>query len=274
MKTITGKILITGGTGLVGSRLIPRLVAAGYDCRALSRTGKTVPGVVDTAKGDILDADTLDSAVSDIAAVIHLAAVFRSPDADLIWKSNLEGTKNLIDAVKRQAPDAHFIMASTAHVYNSNNPHPGRESDITAPEHPYPASKVAAEELLKDSGLNWSIIRFPFVYGDGDGHLDELPKYVGQWHPAKRMSTIHHRDIFTAIELALSGKFQDLTVNVSDDAPLSIFELLAVTGTALASSAEPLSDPWHMIMDTSLARSLGFKPVVRTVYQAAQEGLL
>jgi nucleoside-diphosphate-sugar epimerase len=274
MKAITGKILITGGTGLVGSRLIPRLVTAGYDCRALSRAGRAVAGVADTTEGDLLDPGTLDNGVRGISAIVHLAAVFRSPDPALIWKSNFEGTKNLIELAKRQVPDTHFIMASTAHVYNSNNPHPGRESDTTNPEHPYPASKVAAEKLVRESGLKWSIIRFPFVYGDGDGHLEALPKHVGQWHPAKRMSTIHHRDIFTAIELALDNKFQNRTVNISDEAPISIFELLSLSGTTLSSSAEPLTNPWHLVVDSTLARSLGFQPVVRTVYQARQEGLI
>ncbi|GAA4312905.1 NAD(P)-dependent oxidoreductase [Mucilaginibacter gynuensis] len=274
MSKKTENILITGGAGLVGTRLLPRLVAAGHDCRVLLRSGKTAAAVLTAVSGDLLDADTLAGAVTGITTIIHLAAVFRSPDADLIWKSNLEGTRNLIDVAKRYAPGVRFIMAGTAHVYNSNQPHPGREDDEVAPQHAYPASKAAAEELLKESGLNWSVIRFPFVYGDGDGHLEELPKHVVQWHPAKRMSTIHHRDIFTALAIALEGKFDRRIVNIADESPTSIFELLGLIGIQFRFSAEPLNDPWHLQVDASLARSLGFQPIVRTVYQAVQEGLL
>ncbi|WP_261334127.1 NAD-dependent epimerase/dehydratase family protein [Rhizobium leguminosarum] len=96
-------------------------------------------------------------------------------------------------------------MSSTSHVYNNDNPHPGREEDPVDPKQAYPASKVAAEKELRESGLIWAIVRFPFVYGDGDGHLESLPKYVGSWHPAQRMSTIPHRDIATAMKLALNG---------------------------------------------------------------------
>src|SRR5690606_3253436 len=201
-----GKILLTGATGLVGSRLLPRLVKAGYDCFALVR-GKEVATGVTAVQGDLFDPATLQEAVKDAVAVIHLAAVFRSTDMDLIWKSNLEGTRNLIDAVKSNAPDARFIFASTSHVYDINRPHPGREDDALNPQHAYPASKVAAENELSESGLNWSVLRFPFVYGDGDGHLEELPKHVvaAKFHPAMRMSTIHHRDIYTAIIMALQG---------------------------------------------------------------------
>jgi nucleoside-diphosphate-sugar epimerase len=270
-----GKILLTGATGLVGSRLLPRLVKAGYDCFALVR-GKEVATGVTAVQGDLFDPATLQEAVKDAVAVIHLAAVFRSTDMDLIWKSNLEGTRNLIDAVKSNAPDARFIFASTSHVYDINSPYPGREDDALNPQHAYPASKVAAENELSESGLNWSVLRFPFVYGDGDGHLEELPKHVvaAKFHPAMRMSTIHHRDIYTAIIMALQGIMDGRVVNIADEAPTTLYELLQLVGETMTSSAEPLINPWYLHADASLARSLGFQPSIRTVYQAAQENLL
>lgn len=270
-----GKILVTGATGLVGSRLLPRLVKAGYDCSALVR-GKEVAAGVTVVEGDLFDPVTLEEAVKGIEAIIHLAAVFRSTDTDLIWKSNLEGTRNLINAVKSNAPDARFIFASTSHVYNMSNPHPGREDDTLNPQHAYPASKVAAEKELLESGLNYTVLRFPFVYGDGDGHLEELPKHAvaAKFHPAMRISTIHHRDIYTAIMMALEGIMDGQVVNITDEAPTTLYELLQLVGEPMAASAEPMVNPWYLHADASLARSLGFRASVRTVYQAAQENLL
>jgi Nucleoside-diphosphate-sugar epimerases len=269
-------VLITGVSGLVGARLLPRLVEAGVNCRALVRSKKDLPVGVMPVEGDLFDPSTLAHAVDGISDLIHLAAVFRSQDTDLIWKSNLEGTQNLIAAVKAKAPNARFIFASTSNVYDMSSPHPGREDDVVAPQHAYPASKVAAERALQASGLNWAVLRFPFVYGDGDGHLEELPKHAiaGKWHPAKRISTIHHRDIATALELALSGVFDERIVNIADEAPSSLYELARLVGVTLDSSSEPLENPWHLHVDASLARSLGFQPTVRTVYQAVQEGLM
>ncbi|TWA83028.1 nucleoside-diphosphate-sugar epimerase [Azospirillum brasilense] len=267
-------ILITGATGLVGERLVPRMIEAGRSCRLLLRAGKPCPAGATAVTGDILDPSTLPDAVRGVSAVVHLAAVFRTQDTDLIWRSNLDGTRNLIAAVKAHAPEARFILSSTSHVYDIDTPHPGREDDPVDPKQAYPASKVAAENALRDSGLTWSIVRFPFVYGDGDGHLESLPKYVGDWHPAQRMSTIHHRDIATAMTLALNGVFDRRIVNVADDAPMSILELAGVLETRLASRAEPLPHPWHLHVDASLARRLGFRPTVRTVHQALQEGLM
>lgn len=270
------KILMTGATGLVGERLAPRLAAAGLDCHALVRPGGKVPGQVVAIEGDLFDPPSLAWAVGGMDAVIHLAAVFRTQDADLIWKSNLEGTRNLISAVEAHAGSARFILASTSNVYDRHGARPAREEDAVQPRQAYPASKVAAEDVLRRSGLNGSVIRFPFVYGDADGHLEMLPHHVEAFgfHPAHRMSTIHHRDIATAMEMALAGAFDGRTVNIADDAPLSIYELVGLAGGAMTSSAEPAPDPWFLQVDASLARGLGFQPKVRTVYQAAQEGAL
>ncbi|MFN8662345.1 MAG: NAD(P)-dependent oxidoreductase [Thermomicrobiales bacterium] len=269
-------ILVTGATGLVGARLLPRLAATGVDCRALMRRGKEPPAGVTSVEGDLLDPASLTRAVTGVSTIIHLAAVFRSPDTELIWKSNLDATRNLIAATRAHAPGARFIMASTSNIYNIDSPRPGREDDAAAPAHAYPASKLAAENELRDSGLNWSIQRFGFVYGDRDGHLEALPQLVTRagWHPAQRMSLIHHRDIATAMHLALTGALDGRIVNVVDEAPTSIYELTALTGETMAPSAEPLANPWHLHVDGSLGRSLGFQPTVRTVYQAVQENLM
>lgn len=269
-------VLVTGGTGLVGARLLPRLVEAGLDCRALLRGRKDAPSGVTAVAGDLFDPASLEDAVKNVSAIVHLAAVFRSTDEDLIWKSNLEGTRNLIAAAKAHAPGARFIIASTSNVYDADNTHPGREDDAVDPKQAYPASKVAAEKELRESGLTWVILRFPFVYGDRDGHLETLPRHViaGKWHPAQRMSTIHHRDITTAIRLALTGAMDGRIVNISDEAPTSVHELVELVGETMPASAEPLQNPWHLHVDGSLARSLGFQPTVRTVYQAVQEKLM
>lgn len=242
-------ILITGVTGLVGERLVPRLIEAGVKCRVLLRPGKQAPENVEVVTGDILDAASLEEAVQGVTAVIHLAAVFRTQDLDLIWNSNLDGTRNLIAALKAHAPEARLIMASTSHVYSLDNPHPGREDDSVDPQHAYPASKAAAEREVRASGLTFAILRFPFVYGEGDGHLEALPEHIGAWHPAQRMSTIHHQDIAAAMQMALNGAMDGRVVNIADDAPLSVYELVEVIGARLPSSSVPLPNQQFFTTD-------------------------
>nr|WP_314539560.1 NAD(P)-dependent oxidoreductase [uncultured Massilia sp.] len=269
-------ILITGGTGLVGQRLLERFVKEGIDCRGLVRPGKELPAGATPIAGDMLDPASLRQAVSGVSAIVHLAAVFRTPDEELIWKANLEGTRNLIDAALAHAPAARFIMASTTHVYDIDAPRLGREDDVVAPTLAYPASKVAAEQALRSSGLNWSIQRYGFVYGDGDGHIDAIHKHLqhAQWHPAHKMSMVHHRDIAVAMRLALTGAMDGHIVNIVDEAPTSVYELVQLVGLELEPSSAPLVHPWHLHADGALARRLGFVPTVATVHQARREGAL
>ncbi|GAA4720684.1 NAD(P)-dependent oxidoreductase [Nocardioides conyzicola] len=269
-------ILITGGTGLIGSRLLKRFAETGIDCRALVRAGKDVPEGVERVEGDILHPDTLAAAAIGVTAIIHLAALFRTADEAQIWKVNLDGTRNLIAAVKEHSPQARFLMASTSNVYGPELTHPGRETDETTATHAYPASKIEAERELRGSGLNWAVLRFPFVYGDGDGHLEAAPAQLATmgWHPARKLSVIHHEDIATALELALTGVMDGRTVNIADESPLTAYEMTQIVGGTYDSSGDPLTNPWLGHMDISLARSLGFQPNIATAYQAIREGKL
>ena len=76
--------LVTGGTGLVGSRLLRHLVNVGIECRALVRPGKNAPADATSIEGDLFDTAALKKAVEGVSAVIHLAAVFRTRDESAI----------------------------------------------------------------------------------------------------------------------------------------------------------------------------------------------
>lgn len=269
-------ILITGATGLVGARLLPRLAAAGFDCRALVRGDAELPAGTTGVRGDLLDPASLAPALDGVEAVVHLAAFFRTTDEQAIWRANLDGSRNLIEATVARSPRARFVMASTGNVYDADARRPGRESDACSPTAAYPASKLAAEALLRDSGLTWAILRLPFVYGDGDGHLASIPSLVPRLglHPARTYSVAHHRDVATAVRLALTGAMDGRIVNITDDAPVTVYEMAELAGEAIEGTNEPLVDPWAGRMDGTLARELGFTLAVPTIRAAARDGLL
>ena len=269
-------ILLTGATGLVGSRLLPRLAEAGFDCRALVRGDADLPTGTTAVRGDLADPESLQPAVAGVDAVVHLAALFRTRDEDAIWRANRDGTRHLVDATRLHAPGARFVMASTGNVYNGHQPRPGREDDTCTPTAAYPASKVAAEALLRDSGLTWSVLRLPFVYGEGDGHLASMPALATRFglHPAHTYSIAHHRDVAIAVRLALSGALDGRIANVTDDAPVTVLDMARLAGTPIEGSAEPLVNPWAGRMDSSLLRSLGFRPSIPTIWEAAAEEIL
>lgn len=121
-----------------------------------------------------------------------------------------------------------------------------------------------------------SILRFAFVSGDGDGHVHSAPQLLGSrnWHPAQTLSLIHHSDIAVAVQLAFAGVMDGRVVNLTDDAPASVYQIARLVGADYEQSAEPLTNPRNEHVDGTLARELGFTPVVRSMYQAAAEGAL
>jgi nucleoside-diphosphate-sugar epimerase len=269
-------LLLTGATGLVGSRLLPRLVEDGFECRALVRGDVALPPGATGVRGDLADPATLRAAVEGVNAVVHLAALFRTDDQDAIWRANLDGTRNLVAAVQEHAPRARFVMSSTGNVYDADAARPALETDMCSPTAAYPASKVAAEQLLRDSDLTWAVLRLPFVYGEGDGHLASIPALAPRFglHPANTYSVAHHRDIAVAVRLALTGVMDGRVVNVTDDAPVTVFEMARLAGQPIEGSAEPLANPWSGRMDGTLIRDLGFSPTVPTIHAAARDGIL
>jgi nucleoside-diphosphate-sugar epimerase len=270
------RVLLTGASGLVGSRVLPRLAASGFDCRALIRNDVDLPAGTTAVRGDLADPASLRAAVEGVDAVVHLAALFRTDDEEAIWRANLDGTRNLVDAVGTHAPGARVVMASTGNVYDADAARPALETDACSPTLAYPASKVAAEHVLRDSGQTWCVVRLPFVYGDGDGHLASLGALAERFglHPAHTYSVAHHRDVAAVIELALSGVMDGRTVNVTDDAPVTVYEMARLGGNPVAASAEPLIHPWSGRMDGTLLRGFGFRPTVPTIHAAARDGIL
>lgn len=271
-------VLVTGATGNIGSRLIPHLLAAGHHVRAIVRTATAgLPAGVEQVKADLLDPKSLAEAVVGISSVVHLAAVLRDPDPSLIQRVNVEGTRNLIDAVRSESPSTRVVMASTSLVYPDDLAWPATESDAVGPVAAYPASKVTAEQELLRSGLAATVLRLGFVYGDGDAHLAHAPRLFEAWgwHPARALHLVHHRDVDAAFLHALGdpgtiGKI----INVVDDAPMSAYEIGRIVGAPLAASSEPLANPWAGRLDGTALRRLGLAPSVPTLFHAALTGAL
>jgi UDP-glucose 4-epimerase len=90
----------------------------------------------------------------DGADSAELAIARPTQSEDDIWRANLDCTKHLIAAARADAPQVRFVMVSTELVYGADASHPGLEGDATNPKLAYPASKIAAENELRNSGLH------------------------------------------------------------------------------------------------------------------------
>lgn len=161
------KVLVTGGTGVIGEGVIPELIARGHAVRLLSRhasdDAKQWEGV-EPFDGDITDAKSLGGAADGCDAVVHIAGIAEEDPPELTFEGvNVGGTRNMIEEAKR-ANAKRFVFVSSL------------GADRGASD--YHKSKRAAEQLVEHSGLDWTIVRPGNVYGPGDEVISTVLKMV------------------------------------------------------------------------------------------------
>jgi UDP-glucose 4-epimerase len=261
------KLLVTGATGKVGSRLAKRLAQRGDQVRALVRDPMRAADLreagIELVQGDLLEVDTLAAAVRGVDAVVHCAAFFRGATPEQAQAVNDLGTRQLA-SIARDAAVNRFIFTSTGLVYGSNGGRLAREDDPCAPTAAYPVSKLAAERfLLALEGLDVRVLRLPFVYGDGDPHIEEAIPMMRGFPPAQRMSIGHHADVAQAVACLLDTPSPTHRIyNVVDDEAPEISTLFASVGAPPpdGSNAE-LARAFDTLLDGRRIREdLGFKP--------------
>jgi len=181
------RVLVTGGTGFTGSHLCRRLITEGYAVRALVRDFRRAAELhrigVGLIKGDLRDRTSLKGALKNIDIVYNIAAAYRQENVSRkeLWDTNVQGTKNLLEAaidswVRR------FIHCSTVAVHgNVENP-PADENSPYAPGDNYQKSRVEGESLVKDymnqNKIPIVIVRPCGIYGPGDVRFLKLIKAI------------------------------------------------------------------------------------------------
>jgi len=273
------KILITGATGKVGSRLARRLVKRGDHVRALVRDRQRAAGLgaagADLVQGDLLDAGSLAAAVRGVEAVVHCAAFFRGATPEQAHAVNDLGTQNLAHAA-RESSVRRFIFTSTGLVYGSNGGRLATEDDPCAPTEAYPVSKLAAERfLLGVAGLDVRVLRLPFVYGDGDAHIAEALPMMRAFSPSQRLSLGHHADVAQAVARLLDAPSPAHRVyNVVDDEAPDLATLYASVGAPPPDGSNAARGrAFDALLDGRRIREdLGFRPLFPRLADALADG--
>ncbi|MBD3321973.1 MAG: NAD-dependent epimerase/dehydratase family protein [Chitinivibrionales bacterium] len=148
-------VLITGGTGVMGSVLVKRLAASGKKCRVLTLPGdpyvfRLAGCDVEIRYGDISRPETVVGLCDGISTVYHLAAIIIAWDTSLFEKINVLGTKNVLAEAQKSGVEHLVYISSASIIY----PKPTT----------YSLSKRRCEELVRNSGIEYTIIRPTLVY--------------------------------------------------------------------------------------------------------------
>ncbi|TKX80248.1 complex I NDUFA9 subunit family protein [Halorubrum sp. SD626R] len=200
------KVLVAGGTGFIGSYLCRALADGGHDVTALSRSGGETPDGVDVATGDVTDYDSIAGAVEGQDAVVNLVALspLFEPKGGNVMHDRIHrgGTENLVEAAAAAGVEG-FLQLSALGADPRGD---------TA----YIRAKGQAEEIVRESGLDWTIFRPSVVFGEGGEFVSFTKRLKGMFAPGvplyplpgggkTRFQPIHVEDLVPMLVAALEG---------------------------------------------------------------------
>ena len=167
------EVLVAGGTGFIGSYLCRALAEGGHDVTALSRSGGETPDGVDVVTGDVTDYDSVAGAVEGRDAVVNLVALspLFEPKGGNVMHDRIHrgGTENLVRAAEDGGVDG-FVQLSAL----------GADPDGDTA---YIRAKGQAEEIVRESGLDWTIFRPSVVFGEGGEFVSFTKRLKGMFAP-------------------------------------------------------------------------------------------
>ena len=199
-------VLITGGAGSVGRQLAGMFLAEGrpvriFDLPFMDFSGLEDEPNVEIVKGDITDKESVYEAVRNVGGILHLAALLppaSERDRDKTFAVNVEGTRNIVEALKSHGSKATLVFTSSISTYGDTS----KESDpikITQPQNAidtYAESKIAGEKVLIGSGVNFVILRIASI---------AVPAFLEPPEPwpftsDQRVEMVHRDDVADAIK--------------------------------------------------------------------------
>lgn len=216
------KLLVTGGTGFLGTHLVPKLLEAGHEVRLIGRTKPAAPGLAkaEFVQGDLKDREAVRRSLQGVEAVYHLAGLvsFQDKDARRMYELHVDATRELLRDV-REAGVKRFILASTSGtIAVSKEERIGTEDDdypiTVVGKWPYYLSKIYEEKLALEYCRKHSIplvvLNPSLLMGPGDDRLSStwmVVKFLNRELPAMPgggMCFVDARDAAEAFVSALT----------------------------------------------------------------------
>lgn len=257
---MSGKLIaLTGATGFIGRHLLRALSERGYRVRVLLRRPVAVPeGASGAVVGDLARPMNMAAALSGVDAVVHSAglahAMSGAPEDDF-RNSNTEATRHIAEAAQRAKVSRFVFLSSIRAQVGASAPAPLSEADAAAPTDAYGRSKLAAEEALAGTGLDWVALRPVLVYGEGvKGNMAALLTLARTPYPLPLASLTGRRSLVSVESLAgavitaleAPGPLKRPLV-VADPDPLTLPEMLAALRAGLGRGPGLLPCPVPLI---------------------------
>ena len=184
-------ILVTGGTGFIGTHLVDKLSGSGRAVRCLVRRKirrkirqRSMPAGVETVYGDLSGGEGLPEALRGVDIVIHLAGVTKALEPNDYYAGNVRGTRTLLNAMLVNAKAGRSIrlvhVSSLAAIGPSLDGSPVGEDARPQPLSHYGKSKLEGERLVRELAPGAVIVRPPVVYGPGDTDVFQLLKSISK----------------------------------------------------------------------------------------------
>jgi len=203
------KILITGGAGSVGRELTHNLVEAGqhvrvFDLPVCDFSALEAMPRTEVVKGDIGDPATVLSAVEGVDAVLHLAALLplaSERNREKTFAVNVAGTQRLVEAIKATDNRARLVFSSTVATYGSTMEEepPLKVTHAQNPVDIYGESKIAAERVIIESGIPYTILRITAISIPA---LLDPPEIYPFMHD-QRVELVNRADVALALQAAV-----------------------------------------------------------------------
>ena len=184
------RLLVTGGTGTLGRRLVELARRQGWDVRATWWRHPPV-GRAEWVQTDIRDPESVALAVDGVEAVVHTA--YRPGGADE-WGTNVDGA----ELVARVAAPRRLIHLSSDIVFDGTQGR-YREEDVPAPVNSYGRSKAEAELRVADAHPAATIARTSLIYGTPDGPQERLAREGRRFYVDELRSPVHVDDLASAL---------------------------------------------------------------------------
>jgi nucleoside-diphosphate-sugar epimerase len=186
---LEGKVLITGASGFIGSRLRDELLASGSDVVAIRRPGSPPSKAGRSVEADYASVSKLERVIAAERPdyVLHVAGVTKGSSYEDFRLGNVMPTRNLLAALRREYPEAkRFVLLSSLASYGpSATSAPHREENPPRPIEHYGRSKLEAERVVEEESATvpWTILRPSDVYGPGDvDHFTLFQSAVLGWN--------------------------------------------------------------------------------------------